>query len=181
MLSLSACEVTNFEKPPIAESTCDANLAGHWDSVGDKPDENGDVQLDVSPTCLLEVSDRKDGAMRHGAPTQLHVGQFGTWHYAWVDSTWAQKRFDSELPTNDGDIHLLRYKVDHDDLVMNAMDDTAIAHRIIDDKIDGVVHKDDKGLQNRITGGPHPELLDSMGFFKEEALSFHRGASPAKP
>lgn len=180
-LLLSACQGTAFELPPIADAPCDARLAGHWDSIGDRADEDGEVQLDVSDSCSLSVYERKQGKIVSGDPTQLHVGQLGEWWYLWVDAEWSRKRFDTGLPVRPGDIYLMRYELRKGELVLNMPDDKAIAHRIIDGQIPGQVSKDDQNLQNRITGGPHPRLLDSPGFFSRDEMRFRRGQGSVKP
>jgi len=181
LLLLSACQGTAFEKPPLADSPCDVRLAGHWESVGDRAEENGEVQLDISDSCNLAVSERKQGKIIEGEPTRLHVGQLGAWWYLWVDAEWSRKRFDTGLPVRPGDVYLMRYELRKGELVLNMPDDKLIAHRIIDGDIPGQVSKDDQNLQNRITGGPHPRLLDSPGFFSREAMRFRRGKGSAQP
>jgi len=181
VLLLTACQGTAFEKPPIADSPCDARLAGHWDSIGDKADEDGEVQLDVSDACDLAVFERKQGKILAGSPTRLHVGQLGDWRYLWVDAQWSKQRFDTGLPVRPGDIYLMRYQLRKGELVLNVPDDKLIAHRIIDGDIPGQVSKDDQNLQNRITGGPHPQLLDSPGFFRRDEMRFRRGEGSGKP
>ena len=180
-LLLGACAETVFEKPPLAEVACDTRLAGHWNSAGDKGEADGDVQLDISESCRLEVTDHHQGAIRQGDPTQLHVGRLGTQDYAWVDSMWSQQRFDSDLVTQAGDVNVFRYQLSNGDLVLNATDDTAIAHRIIDGDISGDTSKTGKGLHNRITGAPQPKLLESAGFFSKELIVFHKGGGSGKP
>jgi hypothetical protein len=178
-LVLAACQSTAFEKPPVAETACDTRLAGHWESVDEKPEDNGDVQLDIGRDCQLQLSERKDGKLIAGETTMLHNGKLGDGAFLWVDSGWSLRRFNSDLSAQAGDIFLMRYHVDGDALVLNAPDDKAIAHRIIDDKIPGTTHKDDDALQNRIIGGPHPEVLELDGFFSSEALRFRRLQAPA--
>lgn len=175
VLILGGCQITTFEKPPIAETACDAGLAGHWSSIGDEHEDDGDVQLDMTQTCSLNVSDLHQGEMRHGEPTQVHIGQMVEHRYLWVDSAWAEKRFESELTPRPGDVYLLRYELKGDELVLYSPDDKLIAHRIIDDEISGDTSKIEYDLHNRITGGPHPLLLDTPGFFKAESIRFRRG------
>lgn len=179
-LLLGGCEATSFERAPLAEGACDARLPGHWDSIGDKPDEDGDVQLDIGPDCRLELFDRHEGAMRAGAPTQLHFGTQGGKSYVWFDAGWSLRRFDSDLTPPSGDVLLMRYALSADQLTVVATDDKAIAHQVLDERIPGTVRKDDDGLQVRITGGPHPALLDGQGFFKDEPMRFRRGAEPSR-
>jgi hypothetical protein len=177
LLLLAGCELTTFEKAPLTGAACDARLVGHWNSVADDNDKDGEVQLDISKACKLEVSDLQKGVMRHGEPTELHVGQHNRVDYLWVDAAWAQTRFESDLPINAGDVTVVRYTLTKDELVLNAPDHKAIAHRILDDKIPGDTSKTEKGLQNRITGLAHPEVLEAEGFFSAEAIRFHRGAA----
>ncbi len=181
MLLLSACQGTAFEKPPLGDAPCDARLAGHWDSIGEGSDEDGEVQLDVSDACDLAVSERKQGQMLQGDPTRLHVGQLGQGLYLWVDAEWSKRRFSTGLPVRPGDVYLMRYQFRKGELVLNMPNDKLIAHRIIDGDITGQVSKDDQNLQNRITGGPHPTLLDSPGFFSRDELRFRRREGAAKP
>ena len=179
-LGLSACESTSFEKPPIADSVCDARLVGHWESISDKADENGDVQLDIDADCRLEMADKDNGKMRKGEPTKLHVGVLNGQDYLWVDSDWTLRRFESDLQAHAGDVTVLRYTVQGPELGIAQADHKAIAHRILDDRITGEVDKDEHGLQNRITGGPHPEVLSAADFFGKETGRFRRTGTHAK-
>lgn len=176
---LSACESTSFEKPPIADGICDARLVGHWESISDNADENGDVQLDIGADCRLEMSDKDDGRMREGEATQLHAGALDGKDYLWVDSDWSLRRFKSDLQAHAGDVTVLRYIVQGPDLTIAQADHKAIAHRILDDQISGEARKDEHGLQNRITGGPHPDVLSAAGFFGKETGRFRRTGTRA--
>ena len=179
-LWLSGCESTSFERPPIGETACDAHLAGHWESVSDSADENGDVQLDIGKDCRLDMAQKEDGKMSSGEPTQLHLGASGGQTYLWVDSDWTLQRFKSDLSAHAGDVTLLRYKLLGSELTLEAADHKAIARQILDDKISGEVRKDEHGLQNRITGGPHPEVLTAADFFAKETGRFHRTSTKAR-
>jgi hypothetical protein len=178
-LLLCACQGTSFEQPPIAASDCDPALGGHWSSLDDDPEDNGDVQLDVDADCDVLVSERKDGAMRAGEPTRLSVGEDGGARYLWVDATWSARRFESKFEPAPDDVNLMRYTVEGKRLLMHAPDDKAIAHRIVDGDIPGETVKDDRGLDNRITGGPHPEVLALPGFFAAPELRFERTGEAA--
>jgi hypothetical protein len=64
---------------------------------------------------------------------------------------------------------------------MQATDDKAIAHLIIDEKIPGDVSRRDGNLLNRITGAAHPEVLAMPGVFEDKKLSFRRGDGSPRP
>jgi len=179
---LAACQSTTFEKPPIAEAACDGRLTGHWNSIDDeRQEDDGEFQIDVSDTCILNVSDLHQGEMRHGEPTQLHVGVAGDQRYLWVDSAWSDQRFEANLKAPVGDVYVLRYELKRDELILHTTNDKAVAHRIIDDEIPGDTQKIGHDLQNRITGGPHPQLLEKPGLFSDKPIRFRRDSGPAKP
>lgn len=180
-VSLSGCETTSFEKAPLVEAACDPGLVGHWDSVGGTEESDGDVQLDIAGDCTLRLIDLHQGAKRAGEATQLHVGTHEGTRYLWLDSAWSLARFDSDLRAAPGDVLVLRYSTQRGELVVNVPDDKAIAHHILDGEAPGSTAKDDDGLQNRITGGPHPKLLANDWFFDREELRFRRVPAPAHP
>jgi hypothetical protein len=176
-LCLAACETTSFQAPPVAEQACDSQLTGTWLSVGDKPDENGEVELRIDGKCqLLFIEHEKDGT-KEGVTTQVHVGNDRDAGYLWVDSAWAVTRFDMKQPPPEGDIYLLRYRIRNDRLVLEAPDDSAIAHRIIDGKINGEVRRIDGNLNNRLLAPVDPAILRQRGFFDKEKAELRRATT----
>jgi hypothetical protein len=178
-LCLTACETTSFQAPPVAEKGCDAALAGTWLSVGDKPDENGEVELRIDHQCqMLFIEHEKDGT-KEGVATRLHIGSDGDAGYLWVDSAWVVTRFEMKQPPPSGDIFLLRYQIKSDELTLEAPDDKAVAHRIIDGKINGEVRRIDGNLNNRLLAPVDPAALREPGFFDKENARLRRVPEPA--
>lgn len=174
VLLISACQGTAFEKAPVAETGCDTALVGTWDSVEDDGKVDGEVRAQIGGDCKLEVFERKDNVMRAGDATTLHVGKGGTHGYVWVDSAWSLKRFSGGFEGKPAGFYLMRYRVDGELLILHGPDDRWVAHRIIDEDIEGETQKNGEGLNNRITGGPHPKVLDMPGFFGTEDVRFRR-------
>jgi hypothetical protein len=177
-LCLSACETTSFQAPPVAERGCDAAFVGTWLSVGDKPEDNGEVEMRIDGHCqLLFIEHEKDGD-KQGTTTQLHFGGDRDASYVWVNSAWAVTRFDMKQPPPTGDIYLLRYRIRNDRLTLEAPDDNAVAHRIIDGKINGEVRRIDGNLSNRLLAPVDPAVLRVHGFFDKEKAQLRRVTEP---
>jgi hypothetical protein len=176
-LVLSGCEATSFEAPPVAESACDKALVGTWDSIGDKREKNGEVELRISDQCSLLFIEHEQDGTKEGTPVQLHIGSDRDLHYLWVDSAWVVSRFDKKQPPPAGDIYLVRYRIEKDRLTLQTPDDTAVAHRIIDGKIKGEVRRIDGDLNNRLLAPVDPAVLHQPGFFDKEKAELRKRAA----
>lgn len=175
-LLLSGCETTSFQAPPVAERACDPALVGTWDSIGDKHEENGEVELRIDDKCTLLFVEHEQDGTKEGTSTQLHVGNDRGAGYLWVDGGWVQSRFDMKTPAPAGDIFLVSYRIRNDRLTLQAPDDKAIAHRIIDGKIKGEVRRIDGNLANRLLAPVDPAVLRQAGFFDKEKAELRRRA-----
>jgi hypothetical protein len=83
-------------------------------------------------------------------------------------------------PPPSGDIFLLRYQMNNNELTLEAPDDRAIAHRIIDGKINGEVRHIDGNLNNRLLAPVDPAVLREPGFFDKENAKLRRAPEPAR-
>ncbi|OGT55745.1 MAG: hypothetical protein A3E01_17470 [Gammaproteobacteria bacterium RIFCSPHIGHO2_12_FULL_63_22] len=179
---LCACQGTTFQTPPLAAGACDPGLSGRWISINEDGRPDGEMVLVFSADCQLDVTDRSNGNLREGDPTQVHVAQSGANGFMWVDAGWTAKRFDfADLAAHPGDVFLMRYSWDQGELLFNDMDDKAVAHLIIDGKIPGTVDYEDDRLLNRITGPARPEVLTLPGVFSAEFGRFRRDDGNGKP
>jgi len=174
VLLLAGCETTSFQAPPVAATGCDPALVGIWDSIGDKPEDNGEVELRIDDKCTLLFVEHEKSGTKEGATTQLHVGNDRGAGYLWVDGTWVASRFEMKQPPPTGDVYLVRYRIRNDRLTLQAPDDKAIAHRIIDGKIKGEVHDADGSLNNRVLAPADPAILRQPGFFDKEKAELRR-------
>jgi hypothetical protein len=181
-LACTGCETVVFQAPPVAATACDPGLVGTWMSVGDKPENRGEVELRISADCtLLFVEHEKDGT-REGEPTTLHVGRDGHIAYAWVDARWAEQRLGSRPKPGEpaapsqyaaGDIVLMRYRTSGLKLELRDADAKQFAHRVIDGKIKGTVARDDEGhLAVRISAPADPKALRDAKLFPRGAMRF---------
>ena len=174
-LLLAACQVTTFEKPPlVAETACDPVLVGRWWSVseGGPTGDDGEVRLTIAPDCELTFTEREaDGTLRTDPPTRLYWARHGAHAYAWVDAAWAVRHVGEEedLTVPAGDVALVRYAAEGDQLVFWSTDDKAIAHAIVDGEISGETHVADSDITNRISESAPVDVLDRPGFFDAEA------------
>ena len=183
LVGLSGCAATTFQKPPVAEVGCNAQLVGDWLSVADSGsnDAPGEVELQIDKTCNLSLTEHKKDGDVSGDATMLHIGRDGAQDYFWLDATWAFKRAQSTEPAPAGDVYLLRYSFLGKELQLRTANDRAIAHRILDDKLHGEVHKTESTLVNRLTGAVTPEQLRGMVTFDTKPARFaRRDAEPVK-
>ena len=179
-LLLAGCQGTMFEKSPLAETGCNPALAGTWLSQDEDPDDVGEVVLKVDARCRVEVEEHEARGIKRGDAVQVRLGRHGTHDYLWVDARWAHKRFEEDHVPPAGDVYLLRYALQGDELSIWSTDDKPIAHDIIDNELTGEVISRDNRLFNRLTGEPGPDVLDRASLFKADAARFRRQA-PAAP
>lgn len=172
--ALGACSNTQFERPPVAEADCDPLLAGDWEPVPEEGDKPAGFRLHVSADCLVRVSETKPGAAQAAGPTRVHVGAPGDAAYAWVDGAWVVAVFESREPAVAGDVLVVRYRAMPATLELQMPDDKAIAAAIGAGDIPGVTSGEGSDVRNRITGGPHPQVLERADFFVPTPLRFRR-------
>ena len=180
------CETVVFEAPPVAAQACDPQLVGNWLSVGDKPQNSGEVELRIAADCKLLFVEHEHGAPRLGEPAYLRVGRDGRIAYAWVNARWAEKRMDSsssaepKLPEEPseflpGDLVLMRYRVTDRTLEFRNADPKLFAHRVIDEQIKGTVARNDQGrLAVRVSAPVDPKPLRDARLFPRGEMRFRR-------
>jgi hypothetical protein len=181
LVGLAGCEATTFEKPPLAETSCDPQLVGDWLTVADpgSSDMPGEGELRIDKSCMLIAIDHKLDKPVTSDTIQLHIGHDGAQKYLWVDSAWAFRFAQSDEPAPAGDVTVLRYDLQGKDLTLNMTDDRAIAHRIIDGDLQGDVHESDGVLLNRLTGKLTPEQLREKVAFSDKPAQFVRREAEA--
>ena len=179
-LMLGACQMTTFDKAPLAAGPCDPQLAGRWLSQDEDPAKNGEVALEVDASCQLVVEATQNDGVRRSAPTPLHLGQSGLYRYAWVDAAWTLAQFEPGHAATPGDVYVLRYAVADDRLTLWTPQDKAVAHAIIDGQLEGEVVSKNRDLFYRLTGNEAPAVLDHEGLFNADPVQFARAAEPAR-
>ncbi len=183
LVGLTGCEATTFEKPPVAETACDAQLVGDWFSVANSKsnDTPGEVELKIDQACSLSLIEHKKDGDVIGDATMLHFGRDGSQDFFWLDATWAFKRAQSSEPAPVGDIYLLRYNVHGKELQLFTINNRAVAQRILDDQLRGEIHKTNGTLVNRLTDTVTPQQLRSKIAFDSKPARFtRRDAEPVK-
>lgn len=173
-LALTACQNTTFEHPPVVETGCVPALAGDWLSQGVADESDGEVELSIDQQCHLEVLEHEQDGLRRGESTVLHGGKDREQGYLWVDAAWANQRFESKHAAPAGDVYVLRYRLDGNSLQMRLPDDKAIAHLIIDGKLQGEVQRNEDSLFNRILGPLPAGQLRRHDLFTGEVARFKR-------
>ena len=174
LLALAGCQVTTFERSPLAALPCDPAVAGEWHSLGDEPSGDGEMILRISNDCQLAIEERTADGPRTGEPTPLFLGEHAGRRYAWTDATWMLRRFGDEDVVLEGDVHLVRYAITGDRLELWSTDDKPIAHAIIDGKLEGEVVARDRSLHNRLVAPQAAAVLEFPGFFDAEPAAFRK-------
>jgi hypothetical protein len=179
LIALAGCQVTTFEQSPLAALPCDPAIVGEWHSVGDAPSGDGEVILRVAPDCQLSVEERTADGPRTGEPTPLFLGEHAGRRYAWTDAGWMMRRFDEDHRPPAGDVHVVRFALEEDRLLLWSTDDKPIAHAIIEGDLSGEVIARDRRLFNRLLAPQSPDVLEREGFFDPEPAPFRKaGATP---
>jgi hypothetical protein len=177
LLLLAACQVTTFETAPLtAIDGCDPALVARWDAFdADAPaGKPAEMSVQVDARCHIRLFDEHNP--QGSDPTPLHLGRHGDATYAWFDAGWAMRvgREDHAFP--EGDVVLMRYRLDGDTLQAWSTDDKAIAHAIVDGTLTGEVSVANSEIYNRLTGTQDPAVLARSDFFDAEGGTFRRAA-----
>lgn len=178
-LLLAACQMTTFERVPLAAAgTCDPALVGTWTSLdpGGDAAADGEVTVSIDAACSLRYAERqRDGTLREVPATTLHVGRHGAHAYGWVEAAWGLLAADeTDVTVPAGDMIVLRYAVDGGTLSVWNTDDKTIAHAIIDGELTGRTESNGDDIVNRLTGDPSADVLDRPGFFDGDPAIFRR-------
>ena len=195
LILLAGCETTRFESSPFAATSDDA-LHGRWLSVGERPGELGEVELQVarrygahadSPEGggfevwdeLVFIEHKKEGA-QSGKPTDLNVGRDGDRRYLWVDAQWAEERMGEHPRPDKGDVFLFRYRIEGDRLEVWRANTRAFAHKVIDNEFKGEIQRSDDELHVRLKSPVDPKLLRNTRLWDREVLEFERARAEPK-
>jgi hypothetical protein len=173
-LAATACQRTSFELPPIAASGCDPALVGRWQSLDSDDRATDDIVLDFDAACMLRVGPAVPDPKKPPTPTQAHAGRHGDARYLWVDAAWLSALYESSEPVPPGDVVVMRYRATAEGLELQGSDDKAIARAIAAGEIPGQSSGEGPNLRNRITGGPHPRVLDRPDAFSAALMRFRR-------
>ncbi|KFN48949.1 hypothetical protein [Arenimonas composti] len=175
-LLLAACQATSFEKAPLAaEPGCDPALVGRWNSLEDDGQAGAasEIRLRIDASCLLVVDMRSEGSRRIDE-TRISIARHEGLAYAWFDANWPLRlgREDYRFPA--GDVMLVRWRIDGEELLVWQVADKPLAHAIIDGEVAGETRFADSTLFNRLTGEANPDLLGRSGLFAAEPGRFRR-------
>jgi hypothetical protein len=184
----TGCETVVFEASPVAAQECDPALVGNWLSIGDKPQDKGEVEIRITSDCKLLFVEHEKEVTREGDWTQLYVGRDGRIRYLWIDARWTEQRMaltDERAKANAeeakasefaaGDFVVFQYRVDAHRLEVNKPNPKAFAHRIIDEQIKGEVkHDADGDLAVRVTAPVDPRQLRDAKLFPRGDMRFER-------
>lgn len=182
LLLLAGCQATTFEQAPLAAAACDPELQGHWLSLPDAPKgREGEVQLHIDGDCRLQLREQKQDGTQTTTVTSLATAPHGAHRFVWTRADWDWLRFETGNPAQRQDVFILRYGIVDDRLVLQAIDSKAVAHLIIDGRLQGEVVKRQDSLLNRITGAPQPQALDLPGLFSPEQMRFRRSRDGERP
>jgi hypothetical protein len=155
LLALGGCERTVFERPPAeAAAGCDPALVGRWLSLGDKPEDEGELVATVDARCRLVTVERKASGERTSAATTLHSGKADGVRYLWLDAAWANASFEVTPTVLDeaGDVYVFAWRLRGGRLELAAPPHRALAHKVLDKDIEGGVLLHDDALTVRLTG-----------------------------
>jgi hypothetical protein len=156
LLTLVGCERTVFQSPPTLNGGCDAQLAGHWVSLGDKQSEEGEVEALVGPDCRLVTVERRSDGERRSQATTFSTAQIDGVNYLWLAAPWSHLAFDVDETVLDepSDVYLMSYKFKRETLHLSAPRHRELAHKVLDSKIRGELVMHDDNLVIRIEGEP---------------------------
>jgi hypothetical protein len=183
LLALTGCERTLFERAPAeAAAGCDPALVGRWLSLGDKPEDEGELVATVDAQCRLVTVERKAGGDRTSAATTLRSGKADGVRYLWLDADWANASFEVKRTALDsaGDVYVFAWRLRGERLELAAPPHRALAHKVLDKDIEGGVLMHDDSLTVRLTGERDElrKLLRTYRVFRfDRPLRFRRDAA----
>jgi hypothetical protein len=179
VLLLGACERSVFEHPPGVAQDCDPALVGHWLSLGDRPEDRGELEAFIEPDCSLRTIEHKQDGAHRSDTTTLSRARVDKRDYLWVDATWVHRNFEAEpnLLDQPGDVYLYAYRLNRKELQLAAPAHRAVAGKVIDKTVPGDVLKQGDDLTVRVRGKPDEirQLLRKQRLFDfDQALRFVR-------
>lgn len=97
---LTGCETSTLAYPPVAETACDARLAGDWLQAAstDPRERSASTQARIDARCRLVVTRRDGDGMHLIGPIDLHVGRDEAGALAWVDGGQIAANLDQGAP-----------------------------------------------------------------------------------
>lgn len=97
MLALAGCETSTLAHPPLAETTCDARLAGTWRQANEG-ESDASTQLRIDSRCRIVVTRRDRDGMHLLGPFDLHLGRDEDGSVAWADGARIAASLDRRTP-----------------------------------------------------------------------------------
>lgn len=180
---LAGCERAVFESAPAASGGCDATLVGHWLSVGDGSERDGEFEAIVAPGCQLTTIEHKAEHEVRSEPTQFSTARVDRINYLWLDAGWSHRSFEVESTLLDepGDIYLLAYRQRRDTLELSRPALRSLAHKVLDKDVRGEVLLHDDNFVVRVSGDTdvmRAQLRRHRIFRFDDTLRFRRAPQP---
>jgi hypothetical protein len=184
LLSLAACDETRFALDPLGQVRgCAPELAGVWrieDDGGGAPEF-----VDLGADCalrLLRPAPGGEGGVDYDAiaPRTIELAPSiaridGALYLSLTDEDFHraadEDATDTGHPGSTGGYHVYRIELRGDTASVRAVDHPAVARAIIDGKLEGEVHKDERGLKNLLVldTAATRELLGERWLFSSAA------------
>lgn len=153
VLMLAGCQRTLVESAP-ADAGCDPSIVGHWLSVGDGDEADGEIEAAVDATCALVIVEHGKDGDRTPPPTQLATATVGRSRVLWIDAAWANEAFKIESGALDtpGDLYLYGWTAKRDRLTLYALRHRALAEKVLEREIKGDLTYVEQDLAVRLRG-----------------------------
>jgi hypothetical protein len=161
LLALGACSETRFESPPgDTIESCDAGWKGLWiDASGDAGSgEDDELAFQVDEECRFQMIERPEP---DGPPKLIHiplnfVHDRGKDYIVVADDQLAGVvEIDPVYgidPAPEKSYYLGRYHLDGDRLTIAGIDSRKVAHRVVDNDLDGTVDRRKNELHVYVRG-----------------------------
>ena len=163
VLPLAACDETRFTADPLGEArACEPGLAGTWriEDDGDGAPEFVHLEADCDLRLLRAAPGGEggldlDAVARRTVSLSPSIGRVdGTLYLSLTDEDFHRaandEGGDTGHPEASGGFHVYRIELRGESAQLRGVDHRAVAHALIDGKLNGQVRKDDEGLKNLV-------------------------------
>jgi len=176
---LVGCQRTLFSGPPAATTRCDAALQGHWVSVDEQGEPDGEISASLGSDCRLGVVEQRPDGPRVWPPVSVASAHVAGRDLVWLDAGAVNAAFDIRPGPldRDGAVYVFAYAIRGERLDLQPPDHRRLARRVVDDDIDGAALVDGRDITVRVDGDA-PALArvigDRRSFQRTEPLRFRR-------
>jgi hypothetical protein len=179
LLPLAACQRTLLSQSPVENAGCDAALVGHWVSLGNTREDDGELEAWLDGDCVLKAVERRNEGPREWPPIEVSTARVGSRDLLLLDAAATNQAFEVEIGPLDreGSLYAFAYRARGDELTLLPPDHRRLAMQVAAGKRKGATLVDDVNITVRLDGSRaelSKALAERSSFARREAMRFRR-------